>query len=116
MDPLFGLSAFPCLIIVELKKALDGQSVLGEIKRMWINEVAPERLAELFHHYHQALTPEISGKGSEGRGAWKEVPQQEKSRLVAAARLALLELESMTSERARSKEYFAQPGEAEWGC
>ena len=22
---------------------------------MWINEVAPERLAELFHHYHQAL-------------------------------------------------------------
>ena|SRR5271156_6070223 len=116
MDPLFGLSALPCLIIVELKKALDGQSVSGEIKRMWINEVAPERLAELFHHYHQALTPEISGKGSEGRGAWKEVPQQEKSRLVAAARLALLELESMTSERARSKEYFAQPGEAEWGC
>jgi hypothetical protein len=21
---------------------------------MWINQVAPERLAELFHHYHQA--------------------------------------------------------------
>src|ERR1700691_3905336 len=83
---------------------------------MWIQEVAPERLAELFHHYHQALMPEMSGKGSEGRGAWKEVPQQEKSRLVAAARLRVLELESMTSERARSKEYFAQPGEAQWGC
>jgi hypothetical protein len=83
---------------------------------MWINEVAPEQLAELFHHYHQALTPEISGKGSEARAEWKEVPHQEKSRLVAAARLALLELESMTSERARSRQYFAQPGAAEWGC
>jgi len=83
---------------------------------MWINQVAPERLAELFHHYHQALTPEISGKGSEGRGAWKEVTPQEKSRLVAAARLALLELESITDDRAKSRQYFAQPGEAEWGC
>jgi len=83
---------------------------------MWINEVAPERLAELFHHYHQALTPETSGKGSEGRSSWKEVPQQEKSRLVSAARLALLELESMTTNRVKSRPYFAQPGEAEWGC
>ena len=66
---------------------------------MWIHEVAPERLAELFHHYHQALTPEISGKGSEGQGSWKEVSPQEKKRLIAAARLALLELESMTSGR-----------------
>jgi hypothetical protein len=83
---------------------------------MWIHEVAPERLAELFHHYHQALTPEMSGNRSEARGSWKEVPQPEKSRLVAAARLALLELESLTSERAKSRQYFAQPGEAEWGC
>ena len=43
---------------------------------MWIHEVAPERLAELFHHYHQALTPEMSGKGSEGHGSWKEVSPQ----------------------------------------
>lgn len=83
---------------------------------MWIHEVAPERLAELFHHYHQALAPELSGKGSEGRDAWKEVPPQERNRLVAAARLALLELESMTNARAKSPKYFAQPGEAEWGC
>jgi hypothetical protein len=86
-----------------------------ETNSMWIHEVAPERLAELFHHYHQALTQEPSGKGSEA-GSWKEVSPQEKNRLVAAARLALLELESMTSDRARSRQYFAQPGEAEWGC
>jgi hypothetical protein len=83
---------------------------------MWIHEVAPERLAELFHHYHQALTPEMGGNRRAERGSWKEVPQTEKSRLVAAARLALLELESMSSERAKSRQYFAQPGEAEWGC
>jgi hypothetical protein len=40
-------------------------------------------------------------------GSWSE---------VAAARLALLELESLTSDRAKSRQYFAQPGEAEWGC
>ena len=83
---------------------------------MWIDEVAPERLAELFHHYHQALMPEISGKGSEGSSAWREVPAQEKNRMVAAARLALLELESSTNTKSKSRKYFAQPGEAEWGC
>ncbi len=83
---------------------------------MWIHEVAPERLAEIFHHYQQALMPEVAGKGSEGRGTWKEVPQKEKSRLVAAARLALLELESMVNDHAPARQYFAQPGEAEWGC
>ncbi len=87
-----------------------------EIKDMWIHEIAPERLAELFHHYHEALTPETPSNRGSQRGSWKEVPQTEKSRLVAAARLALLELESMTSERASSRQYFAQPGEAEWGC
>ena len=83
---------------------------------MWVNEVAPERLAELFHHYHQALMPEMAGKGSEKSGTWTEVPQQEKSRLVAAARLALMELDSATSDPEASRQYFAQPGEAEWGC
>jgi hypothetical protein len=88
---------------------------------MWINEVAPERLAEIFHHYQQALTPEPSGKPTGECGAWKEVPQKEKSRLVAAARLALLELESLereqkTKDRAESRQYFAKSGEAEWGC
>jgi hypothetical protein len=87
-----------------------------ETNSMWTHEVAPERLAELFHHYHQALTPEVSGKGSESPSSWKEVSPQVKSRLVAAARLALLELESLTNERAKVRQYFAQPGEAEWGC
>ncbi|HUO26303.1 MAG TPA: hypothetical protein VMU61_11605 [Candidatus Aquilonibacter sp.] len=83
---------------------------------MWIDEVAPERLAELFHNYHLALTPESSGKASRESGSWKEIPQPERNRLVAAARLALLELASMRSASVRPRPYFAQPGEAEWGC
>ncbi len=82
---------------------------------MWTHELAPERLAELFHHYQQALTPDNSGARGESRDSWKEVPPQEKNRLVAAVRLALLELDSMKDERPKHKQYFAQPGEAEWG-
>ena len=83
---------------------------------MWIHEIGPERLAELFHHYHQALTVGAPGNRGEGRDSWKEIPQPEKSRLVAAARLALLELESMSTNERKSQQYYAQPGEAEWGC
>jgi hypothetical protein len=87
-----------------------------ERNNMWIHEVAPERLAELFHHYHEALILERPGDRGAERNSWKEVPPQEKSRLVVAARLALLELESTTEDHANSRQYFAQPGEAEWGC
>jgi hypothetical protein len=114
MDLLSSSFAIPCPIVMGMNEVTENADMGA--KSMWINEVAPERLAELFHHYHQALTPEVSGKGSEGGGTWNEVPQKEKSRLVAAARLALLELDSITDERPKSRQYFAQPGEAEWGC
>jgi hypothetical protein len=115
MHPLFELAAPSYPIVVAWKTVLNKTEQTEGIRIMWINEVAPERLAELFHHYHQALVPEMSGKGSEGHGSWREIPQPEKSRLVSAARLALLELQSMTRE-GEKREYFARPGEAEWGC
>ena len=80
---------------------------------MWIEEAAPERLAEFLRHYHQAL--EAFGKGSES-GSWKEMGKPEKNRLVAAAYLILLGLDSTRNESAKSRQYFAEPGEAEWGC
>jgi len=83
---------------------------------MSIQEVSPEQLAELFHHYHQALAPDFGGSGTPNLEAWEEMPQQEKSRLIAAARLAVLELAATGSGREDSRRYFAQPGEAEWGC
>jgi len=80
---------------------------------MWIEELAPERLAEFIRHYHQAM--EEFGKGSES-GSWKEMANPEKNRLVAAARLVLLELDSTRNEPAKPRKYFAEPGKAEWGC
>ena len=83
---------------------------------MSIQEVSAEQLAELFHHYHQALGPDVGGANRPIAEAWEQVPQQEKSRLVAATRLALLELTSTAREREDSRRYFAKPGQAEWGC
>jgi hypothetical protein len=85
-------------------------------KLMSIQEVSAERFAQLFHHYHQALADE-SGNTAHTRtcDAWADVLPPEKSRMVAAARLALLEVELIPSER-QSRRYFAKPGEAEWGC
>jgi len=80
---------------------------------MWIEEAAPERLAEFFLHYHKAL--EVFSKRSEN-GSWKEIANPEKNRLVAAAHLILVELDSTGNESAKSRQYFAEPGQAEWGC
>ena len=82
---------------------------------MSIQEVSPEQLAELFHHYHQALAPDFGCTSNASNEVWERVPQQEKNRLIAAARLALLELSSKENGR-DSKRYFSNPGEAEWGC
>jgi len=83
---------------------------------MSIQEVAPEQLAELFHHYHQALAPESRSVCKPPSETWHDVPVSERSRLVAAARLALLELATTARQREESRQYFAKAGEAEWGC
>ena len=83
---------------------------------MVTQDISAERFAQLFHQYQQALTNESSGCSStRAKEAWADVPAPEKHLLISAARLALLEVELLPSER-RSKRYFAKPGEAEWGC
>jgi hypothetical protein len=81
---------------------------------MSIQEVSPEQLARLFHHYHQSLAPECADHSVQL--AWQEVPMQERCRFVSAARLALLELATIAREQEENQQYFAKPGEAEWGC
>ena len=83
---------------------------------MSLQEVLPEQLAELFHHYHQALGPDFSCDSNAESETWEQVPAQEKNRMIAAARLALLELGASDRQREDSRRYFAKPGEAEWGC
>lgn len=82
---------------------------------MSIQEVSAERFAQLFHHYHQELADDAGSSSNLPSYAWENVPPSEKSRLIAAARLALLEVELIPSEL-QSRRYFAKPGEAEWGC
>ncbi len=48
--------------------------------------------------------------------SWQDVPQPERSRMVAAIRLALLEMDTSPEPKDDSRRYFAKPGEAEWGC
>ena len=81
---------------------------------MWIQEISAEELAELFHHYHHALREDFGCREQTQAESWSELPQPEKNRAVAAARLTLMELAS--SRKEQDRKYFAKPGEAEWGC
>ncbi len=83
---------------------------------MSIQEVSAEQLAKLFHRYHHALAPDFACPSDNRHQFWNDVPLEEQNRMTAAARLALLELESLDSERENCRRYFAKPGEAEWGC
>jgi hypothetical protein len=79
---------------------------------MSTQEVFVQQFSRLFHHYQEALAPEAE-KGSE---SWNTVTSEDRNRLVAAARLAILELETNAHLHDQSRRYFAKPGEAEWGC
>jgi hypothetical protein len=83
---------------------------------MSIQEVSAEQLAQLFHHYHQALAPDFGCTTSSAPESWDQVSTPERSRMVAAARLAIMEVASTTPEAEDARRYFAKPGEAEWGC
>jgi hypothetical protein len=83
---------------------------------MSTHEVFVHQFSRLFHHYHEALSPEAESKGSEQQAAWTSLPTDERNRMVAAARLAILELETNRRMEDDSRKYFAKPGEAEWGC
>jgi hypothetical protein len=82
---------------------------------MSITEISAEQLAELFHLYHEALAEGVAGRNGTHPG-WSEISQPERKRMVAAVRLALLDLGFAAKEPAKSKPHFATPGEAEWGC
>jgi len=77
---------------------------------MSIQDVSAEQLAKLFHHYQEALAHEHAGH------SWDQTPQNERNLMVAAARLALLELATTAEAENPNRRYFAKPGEADWGC
>jgi hypothetical protein len=80
---------------------------------MSMEEVFVQQFARLFVHYRDALT--LDTPTDNQISEWNELPGAERERMVAAARLALIEIESadITDD---SRDYYAKPGEAEWGC
>jgi len=78
---------------------------------MSTQEVFVQQFSRLFQHYSEALSLEAE----KDNATWNSVPPEERDRLVAAARLAILELDA-NSQMEDSRRYFAKPGEAEWGC
>jgi len=81
-----------------------------------IQKVSAEQFARLFHHYYEALAPDFNCTAESPVEAWPEVPPNERSRMVAAARLVLLDLRSGNNDINECEPYFAKPGDAEWGC
>jgi hypothetical protein len=84
---------------------------------MSIEELSPEELAKVFYHYHEALGPDFGGPNSQPH-SWNEASQKEQKRMIAAARLALLEIQSAEQSRENEdrRRYYPQPGCADWGC
>lgn len=79
-----------------------------------IQDVSAEELARLLHHYREALAHDSDDQG--GGSSWDRTPQNERKVMVAAARLALLELSAAPARPSVDRKYFAKPGEADWGC
>jgi len=78
---------------------------------MSTQEVFVQQFSRLFHHYRESLSAEAEHEAD----TWNSIPAEERARLVAAARLAIQELDT-SSYWDESRRYFAKPGQAEWGC
>lgn len=83
-----------------------------------LQNVSAEELAKLFHHYQEALACDFDCRraSTEAAPSWEETPPNERKLKVAAVRLALLELTETQQETKSAQDYFAKPGEADWGC
>jgi hypothetical protein len=83
-----------------------------------IQDVNAEQLAKLFHNYREALAHDCaSNEHDRGEASsWDCTPQNERKLMVAAARLALLELSTTPEPPSPGRKYYAKPGEADWGC
>jgi hypothetical protein len=83
---------------------------------MSTQELFVEHFARLLDHYQHALTSDLTDDAEKPAVTWNSVSMEERNRMVAAARLAIMEIETNAQLEARHRKYFAKPGEAEWGC
>lgn len=78
---------------------------------MSTQEVFVQRFSKLLHQHRETFSCEAEHEIE----TWNSIPVEERERLVAAARLAIQELDT-NSHLDESRRYFAKPGQAEWGC
>jgi hypothetical protein len=83
---------------------------------MSIQEVSAEQFARVFYRYHEALAPDGDDTDISRGEPWQALPVGERNRLIAAVRLALLDVAAANEGSGDRQRYFAKPGEAEWGC
>ena len=87
------------------------QAQKGAHKQMSTQEVFVKQFSRLFHQYRATLSTEAEHEID----TWNSISAEERERLVAAARLAIRELDAHPSLD-EPRRYFAKPGQAEWGC
>jgi hypothetical protein len=85
---------------------------------MSTQEVFVQQFERLFDHYQQALTRDTVAPRGALPVEWNSVPVDERDRMVAAARLAIMEMEMEANAQHDDthRKYYAKPGDAEWGC
>jgi len=82
---------------------------------MSTQEVFIQQFARLFHHYQEVLGAEPQPTAGQHSDPRPNVPVEERDRMVTAARLAIQEMET-TAQLENPRQYYAVPGQAEWGC
>ena len=81
---------------------------------MSTQDVFVQQFAKLFVHYQESLGSADESAIPTSQESWQDAPLPERERTIAAARLALMELESKAADD--SRRWYARPGQAEWGC
>jgi hypothetical protein len=69
-----------------------------------IQDVSVEQLAKVFYHYHEALSCDGNGHDSQEESfSWDRASHNQRKLMVAAARLALIELTTTPMESNRAE-------------
>jgi hypothetical protein len=79
----------------------------GAFEYMSSEEVFVQQFAKLFVHYRDALTLDSVGEHGNGLHELNEVPVVELDRMISAARLAVLEIETNARERDDARHYYS---------
>ena len=70
-------------------------------------EVFVQQFAKLFVHYRDALTLDTGRENGSELQRLNEIPAVELDRMISAARLAVLEIETKARERGDARHYYS---------